>query len=101
MSPPPRASQHIPGLLHYRGSELPGPSRGSARGGQEENGVVHLVEVDSPARPVLHAWKHLLERPALCQNQSQHQGRVPWRGGNGAGMEVRKKQRFGLLQIRK
>lgn len=92
MSPPPCRSQHLPGLLYHRGGELPGPGRGSAGGGTEEDGVVCLVEGGSPAGPVLHAGKHLLERPALPQNQSQHQGGVPGGRGHGPGVEVRKEQ---------
>lgn len=88
LSAPPRGPQHLPGLLHHRGGELPGVGRGSAGGGTEKDGVVHLVESGPPAGAVLHAGKHLLERPALPQNQPQHQGGVPGRRGHGTGMEV-------------
>ena len=92
MSPPARGPQHLPGLLHHRGGELPGGGRGSAGAGPEEDGVVLLVEAGPPAGPVLHAGKHLLERPALPQDQSQHQGGVPGRRGRRNGLEVRKEQ---------
>ena len=85
MSPPARGPQHLPGLLHHRGGGLPG-------GGPEEDGVVLLVEAGPPAGPALHAGKHLLERPALPQDQSQHQGGVPGRRGRRNGLEVRKEQ---------
>lgn len=51
-----------------------------------------MVEDDSPAGPVLPAGKHLLERPALPQNQPQHQGGVPGWRGYWPGVEVRKEQ---------
>lgn len=70
MSPPPRVPQHLPGFLHHGGGELPGGGRGSAGGGPEEDGVVQLLEGVPPAGSVLHAGEHLLERPALLENQS-------------------------------
>lgn len=90
MPPPPRGPQHLPGLLHHRGSELPGAGRGSAGGGAEEDAVVGLVEAGPPAGPVLHAGQHLLECPALPEDQPQHQGGVPGRGSGGPGLEVRR-----------
>ena len=92
MPPSPRGPQHLPGFLHHRGGELPSAGRGSAGGRPEEDGVVLLVESGPPAGPVLHAGKHLLERPPLPQNESQHQGGVPGRRGHGPGLEVRKKR---------
>lgn len=89
MSPPPRCAQHLPGVLHHRGGELPGYGRGSAGGGPKEDGVVRPVEDGPPAGPVLHAGKHLLERPALPQNQPQYQRSIPGRRGHGSGVEVR------------
>lgn len=100
MSPSSRRPQHLPGLLDHRGGELPGSGRGSAGGGPEEDGVVGLVESLPPAGPVLHAGEHLLERPALPQNQPQHQRGVPGRRGCGSGVEVRREQPW-LLQARK
>lgn len=89
MSLPPRGAQHLPGLLHHRGGELPGYGRGSAGGRPEEDGVVCPVEDGPLGGPVLHAGKHLLERAAFPQNQPQYQGSIPWRRGHGSGVEVR------------
>lgn len=86
---PPRRAQHLPGVLYHRGGELSGNGRGSAGGGPEEDCVVRPVEDGPPAGPVLHAGKHLLERPAIPQNQPQYQGRILGRRRHGSGVEVR------------
>lgn len=89
MSPPPRCAQHLPGLLHHRGGQLPSYGRGSTGGGPEEDGVVLSVEGDPLGGPVLHVSEHLLERAAFPQNQPQYQGSIPRRRGYGSGVEVR------------
>ena len=85
MPPPPSVPQHLPGVLHHRGGEL----LGAGGGGPAEDGVVRLVEGGPPARSVLHAGEHLLERPALPPDQPQHQGGVPGGRWHGSGVEVR------------
>lgn len=99
MSTPARVPQHLPGLLHHRGGELPGAGGGSARGGAENGRVVRLVEDGAPAGSVLHAGEHLLERSSLFENQPQHQGGVPRRRWPGAGVEVKKQCVIILLLV--
>lgn len=86
----PCVPQHLPGVLHHRGGELPGAGGGSAGGGATEDNVVLLVEGAAPAGPVLHAGKHLLERFSLLESQPQHQGGVSGRKWTGPRLEVRK-----------
>ena len=63
-----RGPEHLPGLLHHGGGELPGPGRGAPGGGPDPDGMDQLLEADPSVGAVLHAGQYLLERLALCED---------------------------------
>lgn len=88
VSPPAHRSEHRSRVLHHGGGELPGPGRGAAPTGPEEDPVVYRVEDSAPPGTVLHVWQHHMERLAVSENQHQHSRSVPGLRRHGTRLEV-------------